>query len=135
MLNEYEMVETYASLEAINSPEFDCETCLKPLHNGDISEEIMTQRLKIKACENITPRIRYKFGNVSYYKCAGNYTSRIVLHILDLYSSYERGFLPYEGALVDQPYKIIQLFQLIGNFKAEKQKQHEKASRRNGRRN
>lgn len=40
--------------------------------------------------------------------------------VYELYVNYKRGILPYDGSLVDQPNKIIEIFNLLSNLENER---------------
>lgn len=73
---------------------------------------------------------KYQFDNMKFTICPGNFYSQAVTSYIDLYYNYQRGVLPYEGTLMDQPSKIIDVFNtidaLIKNKQIEAHKEQEK---------
>jgi len=58
-------------------------------------------------------------------------------YYFELYSAFQKGILPYKGALVDQPNKIIEIFNIFAMLDLERQEKHIKEmerSKRSGKR-
>lgn len=91
-----------------------------------------------KACL-LTDKVKYQLEDIRYYKCIGNFYSDSAVYLMELFYNYERGVLPFHGSLMDQPAKIIDIFQLIDAMikskKAEIQKDMEKEASRKARSN
>lgn len=62
----------------------------------------------------------YLLDNVKYNKCVGNYVKELD-YILEAFSLYEKGVLPFKGNLGNQPNKIIEVFNIIYNRRAKEQ--------------
>jgi len=69
---------------------------------------------------------------IKYRTCPGNFYDLSLPHLLALHKQYENGVLPYPGSLMDQPNKILEVFDVIEEYKrarmleeAEKQKAKE----------
>lgn len=45
----------------------------------------------------------------------------LMSYVLTLFEGYERGVLPYQGSLADQPFKIIEIFNLLTHLKLEQE--------------
>ena len=43
-----------------------------------------------------------------------------------MHEAYEKGILPFEGPLVDQPAKIVDIFNILNNFNLERQQEMQK---------
>jgi len=81
---------------------------------------------KVKGCIS-TPRTNYKVEGFKINKCLGNFTSREVYSYFEMFKVYERGIMPFEGSMMDQPAKLIDLFNMIEQLKLEKVAEMQKA--------
>lgn len=54
-------------------------------------------------------------------------------YALLLFENYEKGLLPFEGSVAEQPAQVMDLFGLIQNLKAEQQTKQIERAKRNGR--
>jgi hypothetical protein len=70
---------------------------------------------KLKGCYDFTTKA-YKLENIVYKSCVGNFTKNIV-YFLEAFSQYEKGMLPYNGSLGEQPAKIIEIFNIIDKIR------------------
>jgi len=61
---------------------------------------------------------KYRLENIVFKSCIGNYTIDLSYYI-NLYSLYEKGIMPFNGLLKDQPAKIIEIFSIIEQKKLE----------------
>jgi hypothetical protein len=57
--------------------------------------------------------------NVRYYTCPGNLYDPSLGYLYSLFEKYERGFLPFEGTISDQPAKVVECFNLIVNLRED----------------
>jgi hypothetical protein len=55
-------------------------------------------------------------------------------YVLTLFQNYERGQLPFEGSVSDQPAQIMDIFSLLESLKAEQETKLKEKMERNGRR-
>ncbi len=72
---------------------------------------------KSKGCFD-THTKQYLIQNIRYNKCIGNFVVPID-YLVEAFSLYEKGVLPFEGNIGDQPNKIMEVFQLIEVRRAE----------------
>jgi hypothetical protein len=133
-LSDYERVLLYCTLESIfNEDDFyTCHKCLKSYANESDEgkrEAMVTKMRKLKGCWG-TIRGGYKIEEYEIGTCIGNYSTHQVHDFFGWYLKYEQfGILPYAGSLYDQPAKIMEIFDLIGNFKYKKMKEREEKQR------
>ena len=73
--------------------------------------EIVERRRKSKGCYDLNTR-QYLVENVVYKGCVGNFTTNIEF-LMEAYTAYTKGMLPFSGELSDQPAKIIDLFGIV----------------------
>lgn len=92
--------------------------------NSDNFEKLQ----KVKGCVS-TPKTNYKIEGFKLNKCLGNFTSNEIYGYFEMYKLYEKGIMPFDGAISDQPAKIIDLFNMIDQLKAEKTEENQKKKR------
>lgn len=134
-LSWQEILEISGSLNASHNEEYNCNKCLAKFE-GRTDEELMIKRNKErKNCE--TPansrlhEIRLSEGrSIHLSRCPGNYTLENFSYYMDLYNAYQRGILPFEGSLSDQPNKVMEIFRLIQTFIDAKMKQEAEEQRK-----
>lgn len=113
-LTNTEYVLLLAALEARLEPsKFSCSKCAakyKPEHRP--------RKRKSKGCYDYSTRV-YRIENIVYKTCIGNYNKDISFFV-EAFSMYEKGMLPFKGTLSEQPSKIIDIFNIIEQRRAEK---------------
>jgi hypothetical protein len=73
-------------------------------------------------CKGMKETPIHKIGDeLRFRSCIGNFVSPQVFPLLNVYRMYERGVMPYPGGVMEQPAKIIDVFQTIENHRAEAQ--------------
>lgn len=129
-----EYVALKATLQAMDNKEFMCSTCLCK-YQGRADEETMIQKWREnKGCFDIKSTHLFSFGTLRFSTCPGNFYSHAAVSIVDNYRHFQRGVMPYPGALVDQPAKIFDAFVIIEGHQAEKamaEKQRQKFQQTN----
>ena len=68
-----------------------------------------------------------------FTKHLSNFKYPLFGYALSLFENYEKGLLPFEGPVADQPAQVMDLFGLIQNIKAEQQTKQLERAKRNGR--
>lgn len=101
-----------ASIEAKVEPEkFDCATCITQYGTSEKLQGKTQAKRKSKGCFDYKTK-GYRLDQFKYTNCIGNHTVPID-YIMDAFTLYEKGQLPFEGTLGDQPNKIIEIFDII----------------------
>lgn len=130
-VSEYEYIKIVATIEAQFDDGFNCFKCLKRFDKYKESEKKDLQTKgwkKAKGCFDIRTR-KYILGGdpaqrlIKYLGCPGNYTTLSLNYYIDLFFQFEKCVLPFEGKLSDQPSKIIEVFQVIEDRIARKNKE------------
>ena len=113
-----------ASLESKLDPKkFHCGSCITQYGNSERLIKKTERKRKSKGCFDFTSK-NYRLENVRYLTCIGNFAVPIDFYI-EAFGLYEKGVLPFEGNISDQPNKIIEIFQLIEVRRAEKIQQNQ----------
>lgn len=113
-----EWVGIKATLAAIDNDQFQCAKCLiaRP-------EPQNTKMRELKGCfesRSSPVLLLNEKPLVKFYSCPGNYFDYAVVKYLEMQNQYELGVLPFPGSMSEQPYKIIELFDIIKRYKDEK---------------
>ena len=141
-ISTYEYIKIVSTVEAILDKRFNCFNCQNMYSEKQDYEkrrETYIQHTRKKregqSCFSINKRCIYQLENIKYYTCVGNFYDKSVCCLYEMFILYEKGVLPYAGALVDQPAKIIEIFQLIGGLRSSKAERLKKERARDGKRN
>ena len=124
MLSIGEYAVLLASLEACLEPQkFHCGTCITQYGTSPRLMKKTDRKRKSKGCFDFTSK-DYRIDNIRYTTCIGNMAVPIDF-LLEAFSLYEKGVLPFKGNLHEQPSKIIEIFNIIEVRRAEKIKQNQ----------
>jgi hypothetical protein len=74
-----------------------------------------------KGCTDYNTRV-YRIDNILFNTCIGNYVKEAG-YFIEAFSLYEKGMLPFEGNIGDQPNKIIEVFNLISHARSRHTKE------------
>lgn len=98
---------------------FNCFHCKK--------EASFTVRDKRKACSTKKEKeiVNYN-GVIKYFVCPSNFFNPAYSQLIDMFRLFQRGALPFEGGLFDQPSKIIEVFSLLEGLDIERAKDLER---------
>lgn len=122
-----EYVLILSTLESIHEENFNCHRCMNQYskrpdyaNNKEAYDKSLNTIRRKKGCEG--PGIsQYKVENIKYSICIGNFYSHSVYQYVDLYYNYQRGVMPFAGSIMEQPCKIIEVFNIIDGFIKGKQ--------------
>lgn len=64
---------------------------------------------------------RYDIDGIRYHECVCGFRNPSIGLYLDLEDKFSKGVLPFEGAYMDQPAKVIEIINRITNLKIERQ--------------
>jgi hypothetical protein len=118
-LTTYEYASLLASIEAKLEPKkFNCFSCITQYGNSKRLLDKSTRARTSKGCFDYTTK-QYLLENIKYNTCIGNFVTNID-YLLDAFVQYEKGIMPFEGSLGNQPSKIISIFNIIEVRRNEK---------------
>lgn len=104
-----------STVNYVHNRELQCSYCLEKYKKE--------HRDNIKGC-TIEKNLRMKIMDiVEYRKCPSNWFNRGYLSLLEAYRQYESGNLPYSGGILEQPARIIELFNFIATIETERKKE------------
>ena len=107
-----------ASMEAKLDRKFHCGTCITQYGHSEHLMKKTEKKRRSKGCFDLTSK-DYRIDNIRYNGCIGNFVTPIDFFV-EAFSLYEKGVLPFEGTISEQPNKIMEIFQLIEVRRAEK---------------
>lgn len=67
---------------------------------------------------------------VEYEKCPSNWYNAGYLSLIESYRQYELGNLPFKGGVLEQPARIIELFNFIATIETERKKEQAEVAKR-----
>lgn len=117
-----EWVEIRATLHAIENEKFNCRKCVAKYQGRADGDTMLAKVQKLQGCKEMLPQPTHKIGEeMSFRSCIGNFTKPQVHALLEAFNRFEQGVLPYAGGLMDQPAKIMAVFDVISAAKAKRQ--------------
>lgn len=125
-LNDDEWISLRATLHALDNQEFQCGKCLSK-HSARSDYQAQTDRMRVvKGCEGISGNVIHRIklddsgGSLGFRSCVGNYFDASVPGLIEAQRAYERGVMPFPGAMLDQPAKMIEIFSVIEGHRLER---------------
>ena len=124
----------------LTEPKYRCGDC-KHKYSSDPNR--WEKHKMHMACNYLTDKPRHVYmpdncnlGNpkVLYNKCVGNYYNGFWANLINYHPQYEKGLLPFEGSLMSQPAKFVEVMALVHNLVREKETEKEKQAKNNGKR-
>jgi len=108
-----------------NLSKFEFYKQKRPQYAEEFMQKVKNRR-KFKGCDGAVDRKIDKIDNFMYYKCLCRVKHPLMSSLLTLSSAYERGIMPFDACLMDQPAKIIDMIELVTQEKnREEQRQME----------
>jgi hypothetical protein len=111
----YEWALLRSTLHILDNKSFQCGECKEhPQHEA---------MKKLKHCETIAENPVHFIGDkreIRFRTCIGNFFTRTVRSLIELQNLYEIGVMPHDGPPVDQPSKMMEVFNVIANHKSDK---------------
>ncbi len=105
---------------------FQCGMCLRQYPKEP--KRLMEYRSGL-GCFGVKRKPIHSLGDYLYSTCPGNFVLPQLPRILTIYKNYERGIMPFGGPLMNQTVKIIEIFDVIESYKADKAKRDNMANR------
>jgi len=123
-----EWIALKSTLHAMENRDFICSECVSKLKTklkGDEEREI--KHRTAKGCYGVLEKPVHNADRMAFSRCIGNFFSYSALGYIEMHGMYEKGVLPFQGSLGDQPNKVIELFGVVKSFKIEKmEKDHQR---------
>jgi hypothetical protein len=83
-----------------------------------------------KGCYSTTTNFIHNIDDEIFFsKCIGNYYSAVIAGLIGANEHFQRGVMPFDGPLFDQPAKIIEAFAVIESIKRDTQLKAQEAER------
>jgi len=122
----------------LTEPKYRCGDCKRKYRSDG---DKWTKHRMHMACNYFADKPRHEYrpdgcniGNpkILYTKCVGNYYNGFWADIINYYPQYEKGLLPFEGSLMNQPAKFVEVMSLVHNLVSEKETEKAKQAKNNG---
>lgn len=104
---------------------FNCSKCLSQYKARPDREKHLDLLKRRKGCQS-PGSVKPIVENIKFNICIGNFYSQVAAQYIDLYYNYQRGVMPYDGTLMDQPSKVIDVFNIIDALIKAKQIEFQK---------
>lgn len=118
-LTDAEMVGIISTFSSIHEENFNCNNCKKRM--GQIARD------DLKGCSKILKSDVANWRNqITFQTCPVNFYSQAFAVYIDLFRHFENGILPFKGGLLEQPNKIMEVFNLIESLKIERSNERQK---------
>ncbi len=130
-ITDYEYAKIITTIEVLFNKRFHCFTC-KTKYANRTDHETMTMKVReMQSCFSVrdAPVMRatqQSASDIEYYTCPGNFFDRSVVELLEVVNNYEKGNLPFEGPLCEQPSKMLDIIQMIQDVKNKKNEEERK---------
>lgn len=139
-VSNYEYIQLLATLEGQYDKAFNCFLCInqyRQKRDFDQHQELYAEHLRkareLKGCFEEAEVARFISDDVHWFKCIGNFRGDWCKDVIEAYDLYKKGVLPYPGSFMEQPAKIIDMFDIIEEIiKAKIKEQQDKNKRKNG---
>ena len=110
-----EFVRLVSSYWYLADKNFNCRECKK-----QFSASVRDSR---KACFTSRKKEYINYNDsIKYFTCPSNHFNQAYASIIEMNRLFHDGTLPFEGGLLDQPSKIIEMFRIVDSLDAERQK-------------
>lgn len=127
-LTNYDVALLRGSWLALTNEEYQCEKHYEKLALRADADVVIPYERKKKGCGVYSEEPRVTVDGFNYHMCLchkgfhhPNFGTLVLMH-----EAYEKGILPFEGPLVDQPAKIIDIFNILNSFNLERQQELQK---------
>ncbi len=123
-VTDSDYLELLTGFEILSEKKWKCEACIKTTDAAT--------RKAVKGCEG-GKQFGIRSGAVEVFRldrCLGNYYTPAVGFWFRAYRMYQNGIMPFEGAMMDQPAKALDVFGVFEGLEYEKQE----AARKNAER-
>ena len=126
-VSDSEYIYIASTIKSMFEKTFNCFHCKAQYADR---KEITLKLREQKGCFDVSTKVRYRFDQIIYKTCIGNFYDPQTSQLVDMFNKFEIGVLPYPGSYSDQPAKIIEVFQLIDSLKQTEVKRIEKENER-----
>lgn len=126
-MSEGEIKTIVASFFALSDRNFNCSDCKKKM--GQVARDQM------KGCSKTLDKPVFTWNNkINFSTCPVNHYNHSIGVLMEYFRHFERGVLPFNGGLLDQPAKTLEVFNLFESLKTEMEidaiKKREKANKK-----
>ena len=112
-----EYVSIVATVQGAYDDKWNCHACLTSYDARNMKDKnkLLNSKREIKGCWGKDRP--YTVEDIEYYTCIGNYNSANSRRYIDMFDHFEKGIMPFNGAYMDQPCKVIDIFNIIKSIR------------------
>lgn len=132
-VSDYEFALINATWLNLTNENFQCkkhEGLLKRRADADIAIKAVRQK---KGCGVIKSISLIEIDHIAYHSCLchESFQHPLMGYFLTTQAAYEKGMLPFDGGLMDQPAQIMDIISLISQLQSEREAEmQEKANKK-----
>jgi hypothetical protein len=122
-LSDYDYALINATWLSLTNEDFQCSRVESMYEKrSDAEVQIKIRRIQ-KGCGVISNSPKIEIGRIAYHSCLchQNFQHPLIGHLMSLSANYEKGNLPFSGAVMDQPAQIMEIIELIEHLKMERE--------------
>lgn len=119
-----------ATMRVLDDRRYICGECLKKFDGRADGEKLLETQRRLNGCYGDNRAEPYIYDDISFLTCPGNVFDSDSIWLIELWREYQKGVLPFEGCLTQQPAKIIEAFSIIDIYNAKKIKDAEMDAQR-----
>ena len=134
-LGTVEYAQTLATWHTLINPQFQCKEAEERYEKRKDAEIVIEHERKRKGCGVISKETKVEIDGINFHSCLchDNFKDITISDYLFLHDQFKIGTLAFEGALLSQPSKYIELMKLINRlrneYEAEMQKSQQQGSK------
>lgn len=106
-----EWVELRSTMLVMDNRRFQCDFCLDKASDSE---------RKLKGCEELSIAQVVRIKKIGLTRCPANFASQGMINWVEAHALFRQGVLPFPGSLMEQPNKVIEVFRVIDDYKADK---------------
>ena len=117
----------------LTNEQFQCEK-IEEGYSKRSDAEIVIKMHRIKhGCGVLSPSVKVEVGYIGYHSCLcyTGYKYPLMGCLLQLRDAYEKGILPYDGGVMNQPAQVIELISLMQRLFSEYELENHKKQMNN----
>jgi len=125
-VTDSDYLQLLANFEILSEKKWNCEACIRTTDSAT--------RNAVKGCNGGKTFGLATGGRVVFTvtRCIGNYYNSSVFEFYRAFRLYQKGVMPFEGALMDQPAKVLDVFSVLEALDFERQSAAQKNAERKG---
>jgi len=119
----YDYVTLNAQMRALYSDRYNCDEEVKKIESrmsrfpGRDAKDIIEKYRKSRGCGRVVNRTIDRIGNIKFNTCLCRIKHPLFDQLQTITDFYDKGGLPFDGSLMDQPAQVIELIEIMNSAK------------------